>query len=271
MLQCLLQKEITDFLCLVLTFLHWNLVSSGTEKSTFLRIINDSPNNRKKRFGMHACNGDLTPTYDQGVNTSPVSHLSYGKSLGDTLNGKPLYKVLSKVTVSSNKPLPKHLSSELKAYLRANIGLRARMIRIFNSSCDPAPIQRALSHGQKLCEGFGMTGEHAIEFRDFYGRLLRKTCTFAMLMKKNGDTFEAKRLAVTTFVFVWQLLEMQYRMRTKLDYQQTFPSKENRYRRGLQVVPMDKYKVRQNDWNFVSFIYGQSEPSRVIKKHNGEL
>ena len=221
-------------------------------------------------------------TYRQSVKTSPLSNLSFGKSLGDTLSRKGVFQVLAKTVPITDEDslrhnrkkedysISKELFATLDGYLKSNIGLRARFIRIFNSSVDPPCIKKALVIGQQLCSEFGMVGEDAIEFRDYYGKLLRKVSSLAMFAKRKGETFQARRLAVTSFVLVWQLVEVQHGTREKLEYQEVFPSRPQ-YCRGLQIVKVDEYKIRQVDWQFVLFVHNLQMPTTVMKKNDGDL
>jgi len=219
------------------------------------------------------------PTFGQGKHSSPTSHLSFNHSLGDTLSRNDLFRVLAKTTEPGlkfddkthqlvvDKDLTVEMREDVKNYLRQNIGLRARFIRILNCSTDPPWVKKALGIGEELCREFGIVGEDAVIFRDYYGRLLKKVANLAVLMKNDGETFECRRLSRTTFVFAWQLMEMQHGLRKNLHYQQTFPSWGTRYRRGLKRVKLHRYRIRKEDWDFVWRAYRVQVPAVLLRKH----
>lgn len=204
-------------------------------------------------------------------NTSPTSYLAFGKSLGDTLPYWGICKVLAKMVTPNGEDLTEDLSEELKAFLQKNIGLRARFIRIYNSSVDIPGIKKAIAIGESLCKEFGMIGEDAVKFREYLGKMLRRVCAVAIMQKRDGETFEARRLTITTFVLVWQLMELQNGLRKKVCYQATFPSISSK-RRGLSCVPLHRYKIRKKDWDFVLRTVQLVAPTTVLRKpHNGEM
>lgn len=205
-------------------------------------------------------------TYEQGVQCSPTSNLSYGHSLGDTLPKQETFRVLAKMAPLTNKDLDEETNEALKVFLKKNVGLRARFIRIFNSSVEPNCVKKALSLGTELCSQFGITGDDAFKFRDEYGKLLRKAAAIAMVMKRPFETFEARKLSVAAFVYMWQQLEMQYGMRKTIHYQQSFPSFNARFRRGLKNVKLNSYKVRKEAWDFVIFASKITLPATVLEK-----
>jgi len=212
--------------------------------------------------------------------TDPTCSLSYGRSLGDTLPAQETWKVLAKASTPGLKfdrktqklvrdpDLTKEMTDELKEYLKGHAGLRARFVRIFNSTCDPPYIKRAITIGMDLCREFGLEGKDpdTINFWNQYGKLLRKVCTLAFFMKKKGESFEARKLTVTTFVFMWQLVELQHGLRTRIKHQKTFPSRRSRYNRGVKCVRKNKYKILENDWEFVLFAFKLQNPSAVMRK-----
>jgi len=205
-------------------------------------------------------------TYKQGVQCSPTSNLSHGHSLGDTLTKEGAYRVLAKMAPITNKDLDEETNEALKGYLQKNVGLRARFIRIFNSSAEPNCVKKALSLGFELCSQFGITGDDAYKFRDEYGKMLRKVAAIAMVMKRPFETFEARKLSIAAFVYLWQQLEIQYGMRKTIHYQQSFPSFNARFRRGLKSVNLNSYKVRKDAWDFVIFASKITLPTTVLKK-----
>lgn len=228
----------------------------------------DSYNERVCSFcGLVQNDGDdrFVGTFRQTSHGDPVCELSYGRSLGDTLPRKNIFQVLAKTTIPNDKDLTPEMSEELKQYLRQNVGLRARFVRIYTSSCDPPFVKRALTFGERFCEEFGIVGDESIQFRDFYGKLLRKVCSLAVLMKQDGETFEAKRFALATFVFVWQLMEIENKIRKQTHYQKTFPSRRTR-RRGLKRVTKGRYRIRRIDWEFVIRAHRIPFPTSIRKR-----
>ncbi|MDH5634447.1 MAG: TFIIB-type zinc ribbon-containing protein [Candidatus Bathyarchaeota archaeon] len=222
----------------------------------------------------------MIPDFSHSSMTDPTCSLSYGRSLGDTLPAQETWKVLAKASTPGLKfdrktqklvrdpDLTKEMTDELKEYLKGHAGLRARFVRIFNSTCDPPYIKRAITIGMDLCREFGLEGKDpdTINFWNQYGKLLRKVCTLAFFMKKKGESFEARKLTVTTFVFMWQLVELQHGLRTRIKHQKTFPSRRSRYNRGVKCVRKNKYKILENDWEFVLFAFKLQNPSAVMRK-----
>lgn len=226
--------------------------------------------------GLVQNNGDsnFVTSFDSSIHSSPTNQLGFGRSLGDTLPRQHMYRVLAKTVGGVDKGLDPNLSNELQTFLKNNVGLRARQIRIMSSSVDHPHIKKALIVGEQLCQEFGLVGDtdDVICFRNFYGKLLRKVCSLAITQKRYCETFEARRIAVTTFVYVWQTMEVQHKVRKRIKFQKTFPSWRSRYLRGVKVVWTDRYRIRKEDWKFVCQAVEITAPAITrIKKITSKL
>jgi hypothetical protein len=175
--------------------------------------------------------------YGEQAQGSPMTYLAFGKNLGHTLGAAPqsrkdFFEVLAKAPGGTE-----------------DIGLRVRFMKVMSSLNEPAAIHRMIEVGSSLCREFCMEGDDALLFADHLGKLLRKVGTAAILQKSNGEALWAKKLAVATFVFVWQLLERDRGLRKKIEFQSTFPGE-----RDLFKLVKSKYEVDRQSWDFVLWV-----------------
>jgi hypothetical protein len=184
----------------------------------------------------HFANDYFEPDYALGTQGKPPTDLAFGRGMGDTLRRKDTFSVLAK-GIGGKKDL----------------FLRARQIRIFQSSNDHPTIHSMLEIGSDMCEEFGMTGEDAVFFADHLGKKLRKVGNSAIQQKGKGESIEIRRLTIATFVYVWQLMERDRGLRTQISFEDTFPGQRRTSEgtwQGRGIKP-DAYKVRARDWEFV--------------------
>jgi len=226
--------------------------------------------------------GHLKASFDESVQSSPSCELSFSRSLGNTTSQQALFKVLTdtmpmkfdpvKKQFIQDKDLTPEMTKEFIEFLNKNRGLRARYIRIFETSAEPGPIKKCLAFGEEMCQTLNLLGEDTVEFRKVFGRILRNVASLALFQKSTTETFEARKLAVATFVYVWQLVESQHGMRSKIRYQSTFPSSRTRYRRGLKSISLGCYKVSKTAWDFVLISRNVKAPAHVLSalKYNGQ-
>jgi len=93
------------------------------------------------------------------VTYAPTCNVAFGKSLGDTLPPKGLYKVLAKAPKGSE-----------------DLGLRARLIRIILSYEDHPLVKRALEYASKQLKRIGLEPNYA--FANDVGALVRKLVSY---------------------------------------------------------------------------------------------
>jgi len=181
-------------------------------------------------------NGSFTTDFKLGSQGKPPTNLAFGRGQGNTITRKDLYQVLAKGVGGSK-----------------DVGLRARQIRIFQSCSEHPTIRNMLENGSELCEEFGMIGRDAVFFADYLGRFLRKVGAAAILQKTNGQSIEARRLSITTFVYVWQLMERDRGLRPQITFEPIFPGRRRISEgtwQGMGIKP-NRYKIRSKDWDFV--------------------
>jgi hypothetical protein len=106
-----------------------------------------------------------------GQTFSPTSAISFGKSLGDTLNYYGLLRVLAK---SANG--------------RQDLGLRAKEIRLITQTVEPPAMKKCLEIASVKLIILGFDANHVIA--NDVGSLLRKLTIFCMLSKINCSSKE---------------------------------------------------------------------------------
>jgi len=178
----------------------------------------------------------LTVDYSIGKQGNPVTNLAFGKNLGNTLRPNDMYRVLAKGVGGAT-----------------DLGLRARQIRIVTSSIDHPTIKSMITIGSELCEEFMLTGRDSTFFADQFGKFLRKVGTAAVLQKTGGESIEIRHLAITTFVYTWQLMEKDQNLRSQIVFETIFPGKRRLSEgtwQGTGIKP-NQYVIRAKDWDFV--------------------
>jgi hypothetical protein len=97
-----------------------------------------------------------------------TSNIAFGKSLGNTIRPKELYKVIAKGP-SGRKDLP----------------IRATQIQVITSAVDPPKVRSILSYGSKLLRDLGLDRDTDFNhvFADRYGRLLRLSASIIEVSK----------------------------------------------------------------------------------------
>jgi hypothetical protein len=109
-----------------------------------------------------------------GQTYQPTNMLTFGKSLGNTLDNRfALMRVLAK---SPNG--------------KKDIGLRAREIRILTLAVEPTPLKNALQNASKALIALGFGENHL--FSNEVGSVLRKSAVWLLLAKCK---FKSKELA----------------------------------------------------------------------------
>ena len=117
---------------------------------------------------------------------APTCDLAFGRSLGSTLQGRALHKVLAMAPAG-----------------KKDLGLRARHIRIIESKVEPSYIRRLLEYGSKLFKQLGLDEDTPVnhQLANLYGRLLRIVGAFihvAHLERKHP----ASRIAKATLHYL---------------------------------------------------------------------
>ena len=115
-----------------------------------------------------------------------VSNIAFGKSLGDTLSYRGVYRVLAKTRSKGDQPIP------------------IRQVWTIVETVDPPIIKNLLNYGSTLLKRIGLDGDtefnHA--FADRYGRLLRKIGAFLQASGAKVQGYMVARAAL------WHLLDM---------------------------------------------------------------
>ena len=111
-----------------------------------------------------------------------TSHIAFGKSLGDTMPWKYLYRVLARVNDENGR--------EDK--------LPVRQIQVLTETFDPPLVKSMLNYGSRLLKRLGFDGdtERNHVFADEYGRLLRKLAAFLMVGKLKVKPYLVARAAL---------------------------------------------------------------------------
>jgi len=109
---------------------------------------------------------------------APVCNLSFGKSLGDTLPQKELYKVLGKAP-EGKKDLP----------------IRTRQIQTIIKYYEHPKVRKLLEYGSKISKEHGLLQDHV--FADTYGRKLRDLGAFLAASNKRVGSY--RRFSNTVF------------------------------------------------------------------------
>jgi len=97
-----------------------------------------------------------------------TSNIAFGKSLGNTIRPKELYKVIAKGP-NGRKDLP----------------IRATQIQVITSAVDPPKVRSILNYGSKLLRELGLDRDTDFNhvFADRYGRLLRLSASIIQVSK----------------------------------------------------------------------------------------
>ena len=103
----------------------------------------------------------------------PTNMLTFGKSLGNTLDRWGLLRVLAKGRNGA-----------------ADLGIRARQIMVLTSTVEPQSLKNALQHASKTLTALGFGENHV--FSNEIGSVLRKSAVWLLLAKCK---FHSKELA----------------------------------------------------------------------------
>jgi hypothetical protein len=114
-----------------------------------------------------------------------TSELAFDKSLGGTLNGKALMRVLAQ------SPSTKQL---LKSCGNADLGLRARLIKVFVESDDPPVVKRAKARAYGFSRMYGLEADYV--FNNDVGKLLHQAYYLAQSI---GEPSVLRNMADTCF------------------------------------------------------------------------
>jgi hypothetical protein len=203
------------------------------------------------------------PTSEYNSQWNPVTNLAFGKNLGGTLGTRPRFGRKGLKEVLAKAPAGKE-----------DIGLRVRFMNIMATQDEHPTIHRLLEWGSKLSHEFGMEGEDALLFADHFGKLLRRVGFSALLLlNPKTEALRTKKLAMATFVYVWQLMERDRGLRKEIEYETYFPGKRNLFR----TVEPNKYKVDKQDWDFVNYevnrkaLWAEHQRLRRPLRSEGEL
>ena len=108
-----------------------------------------------------------------GQTYQPTNMLTFGKSLGNTLDRFGLLRVLAKGRNGA-----------------ADLGIRARQIMVLTSTVEPQSLKNALQHASKTLIALGFGENHV--FSNEVGSVLRKSAVWLLLAKCK---FHSKELA----------------------------------------------------------------------------
>lgn len=108
-------------------------------------------------------------TEEQPNTFALTSHIAFGKSLGDTMPRKYLFRVLARVNDENGR----------------RDKLPVRQIQVITETFDPPLVKSMLNYGSRLLKQLDFDGdtERNHVFADEYGRLLRKLAAFLMVGK----------------------------------------------------------------------------------------
>lgn len=132
-------------------------------------------------------NFDCDESLPFDVTYALTSELACGRSLGGTLNGKALLKVLAK------SPATKALA---KTEQGTDLGLRARLIRVMTETAEPPALAKALKHSYEVSKRFNMEGNKL--FNNDLGRNVRRAFWLCWMLE---TPFSRKTLVETCFWF----------------------------------------------------------------------
>lgn len=132
-------------------------------------------------------NFDCDESLPFDVTYALTSELACGRSLGGTLNGKALLKVLAK------SPATKALA---KTEQGTDLGLRARLIRVMAETSEPPALAKALKHSYEVSKRFNMEGNKL--FNNDLGRNVRRAFWLCWMLE---TPFSRKTLVETCFWF----------------------------------------------------------------------
>lgn len=157
-----------------------------------------------------------------------VSHLAFGKSLGDTLPVRQLYRVIA---VNGGEDLP----------------LRAKVLKAIVQAVDPPTVKTLLEYGSQMMKGLGLDADtprnHLIA--DELGRLLRK---IGAIYYVGGFKVELPRIAAAALYATLQRLHpsmveeargrypfepRHYAWVALVEYLESRPDRRNQPREGL--------------------------------------
>jgi hypothetical protein len=114
-----------------------------------------------------------------------TSELAFDKSLGGTLNGKALMRVLAQ------SPSTKQL---LKSCGNADLGLRARLIKVLVESDDPPLVKKAKARAYEFSRTYGLETDYV--FNNDVGKLLYQAYYLAQSI---GEPSVLRSMAETCF------------------------------------------------------------------------
>jgi hypothetical protein len=114
-----------------------------------------------------------------------TSELAFDKSLGGTLNGKALMRVLAQ------SPSTEQL---LKSCGNADLGLRARLIKVFVESDDPPLVKKAKAKAYGFSRMYGLESDYV--FNNDVGKLLHRAYYLAQSI---GEPSVLRNMAETCF------------------------------------------------------------------------
>jgi len=137
--------------------------------------------------------------YEQFVHQdgpAPVCNLAFGKSLGDTLPSKELYKVLGKAQ-EGKKDLP----------------IRTRQIQTIIKYYEHPKVRKLLEYGSKISKEHGLLQDHV--FADTYGRKLRDLGSFLAASEKRVGSY--RRFASTVFYLTLKTFDPDKAEKIKAD------------------------------------------------------
>lgn len=131
---------------------------------------------------------DSSADYDESlpydVTYALTSELAYDKSLGGTLNGKAIMRVLAKSPATES----------LARNGNTDLGLRARMIKILTETVEPPPLSRSLKQAYALSRFHNLEGDKL--FNHSLGRNVRKAFWIGWML---DQPFTRRTLAETCF------------------------------------------------------------------------
>lgn len=137
-----------------------------------------------------------------------TSDLAYDKSLGGTLNGKALMRVIAQSSINNV------LAKEGNLHL----GLRARMIKTIVERFEPPALRAALEKAYKLSKVYRMDSDKV--FNNFLGRKVREGFLICVMLNKS-----ARKLVGTCFLLALRMAgknaladEFEAREKNKISY-----------------------------------------------------
>jgi len=110
----------------------------------------------------------------------PTNMLTFGKSLGNTLDRWGLLKVLAKGRNGAE-----------------DLGIRARQIMVLTSTVEPQSLKNALQHASKALTALGFSENHLLS--NDVGSVLRKSASWLLLAKR---PFHAKELSYACVFYI---------------------------------------------------------------------